>query len=363
MKRIVIILAAVLMVLPSQAAVTLKKWTMQRDGSKETYPVTVPCTVAGALNEAGVFGKDVLDQDRYFSIDKTPFDSPWIFTTKFNATPGLKHILRFNGIGYRADIWLNGTMLASADTTYGMLIVREFDITKIAKKSNVLKVKVRRAQPGDLNAGYVDWNPRPVDESMGILREVELVSTPDVQVEDVFVKPEVNTADLTKAEIIITATLVNRSGAPVQGVFTGSYEGGSFGEPVSLEAGQTKTVTVRRTIEKPRIWWTREMGRPELYNLTARFENGGKVSDVKKVRFGIRSITSTITDKGHRQFFLNGKPVLIKSAGWTDDIFQQDTQESIRKQLEFVRDMGLNCVRFEHIWGKDDAVYDLCDEM
>ena len=363
MKRTLIFIAAVLMALPCPAARTLNNWIMQKEGSKDTYNVTVPCTVAGALNEAGVFGKDVLDRDRYFGIDKEQFDSPWIFITKFNAEPGMKHILRFNGLGYRAEISLNGNIIASADTTFGLFIVREFDITKIAKKNNVLKVKVRRAQPGDLNTGYVDWNPRPVDESMGILREVELVSTPDVQVADVFVKPEVNPADLTRAEISITATLVNRSDAPVQGVFSGSYEGGSFGEDVSLGPRQTRIVTVRRTIEKPHIWWTREMGRPELYNLVARFENGGKVSDVKKVRFGIRSITSEITDKGHRQFYLNGKPVLIKSAGWTDDIFMQDTPQSIRNQMAFVRDMGLNCVRFENIWGKDDLVYDLCDEM
>ena len=363
MKRIILSLTAVLAACTLAAAGNITNWTMQKEGSKVSYNVTVPCTVAGALNEAGVFGANPLDQDRYFSIDKTQFDSPWIFTAKFQAKTGLKHVLRFNGIGYRADISLNGTTLATADTTFGLFIVREFDITKIAKKNNVLTVKVRRAQPGDLNTGYVDWNPRPVDESMGILREVELVSTPDVQVADVFVKPEVNSADLTQADICVTATLVNRSGAPVQGLLKGSYEGGSFSEAVSLGAGESKEVTVRQHIANPRIWWSHDYGKPELYKLTASFENNGAVSHSKDVTFGIRSITSEVDSCGHRQFYLNGKPVLIKSAGWSDDIFQQDTHQSIEKQLALVRNMGLNSIRFENIWGKDDLVYDLCDRL
>ncbi len=363
MKRLVLVIATLLAAVGGVSAQTLSSWKMQREGAKESYTVTVPCTVAGALNEAGVLGSAPLEQDRYFGIDKAPFDDAWIFSTRFEAAKGLRHVLRFGGIGYSADITLNGTLLASADTCRGLFLQREYDITDIAKKSNVLTVRVRRAQPGDLNTGYVDWNPRPVDESMGILREVELVSTPNVQVADVFVKPEVNPADLTQAEIHITATLVNRSDAPVQGTFDGGFEGASFSEPVSLGAGESREVRVSVHIDNPRIWWTAEMGTPELYTLSACFKSGGTVSHSRQVRFGVRSIEGIIDADGHRQFILNGRPFLVKSAGWTDDIFMQDTPGSIRTQLEFVRDMGLNCIRFENIWGKDDTVYDLCDSM
>lgn len=46
----------------------LTKWVMHQEGSKEYYNVKVPTTVAGALNEAGVWGKGILEEDRYFSI-------------------------------------------------------------------------------------------------------------------------------------------------------------------------------------------------------------------------------------------------------------------------------------------------------
>ena len=341
----------------------LTDWTLQRQGQKQTYRVQVPCTVAGALNQAGVFGPDVLEQDRYKAIDKSIFDDAWVFTTQFKAPKGQCHVLRFEGLNYSADIELNGRLIASRDTTFGTFCVREFDITSLARRNNTLKVTLRRAHEGDLNAGYVDWNPRPVDESMGIIRPVTLISTPGVQVQDVFVKPLVNAADLSRAQFEAQITLVNRSSKAVEGTVEGRYEGGQFSLPVSLAAGETRVVRVLEKVENPRIWWTAELGSPELYHLDVAFCKGKKVSHRAAVCFGLRSIESEITPFGHRQFILNGKKVLVKSAGWTDDILMQDTPESLEAQLKMVLDMGLNSIRFENIWGKDQTVYDLCDRM
>ena len=341
----------------------LSRWTLQQEGSDTRYEVTVPCTVAGALNQAGVLGENILDLDNYKKLDRTPFDSPWVFTTRFQTQKGLCHVLRFEGLNFYADVELNGVKIASADTTYGTFSVREFDITPLAKRNNTLKVTLRRAQDGDLNHGFVDWNPRPLDESMGILRPVTLISTPDVQVQDLFVKPLVNPANLSQAKLEIAATLVNRSNAPVEGVLKGVYDSGTFSVPVQLAAGATRTITVTQGVENPRIWWTREMGSPEMYHLDVTFEKDGRVSHSKGVDFGIRSIEGIVDAEGHRQFILNGKKVLIKAGGWTDDIFFQDTPESVKAQMDLVCDMGLNCIRFENIWSKDDYVYDLCDKM
>ena len=342
----------------------LKDWTLRKDGEKTSYKVTVPCTVAGALNEAGVFGENVLDEDRYLKLDKTPFDSPWIYTTSFKTRKGLRHILRFDGLNYYADVELNGKLIASADTTFGTFSVREFDVTSLVKGTNRLKVTLRRAVDGDLNHGYVDWNPRAIDESMGIIRPVTLITTPDIEVQDVFVKPYVNTEDFSKADIEVVTTLVNRSAKPVKGTLRAKWDdGGFFEEEVEIPASASKEIHVRKTIENPRIWWTREMGKPEMYHIDVEFAKGKALSHAKGADFGIRKIEGIIDGYGHRLFILNGKKVLVKAGGWTDDIFMQDTPASIKAQLDMVCDMGLNCIRFENIWGKDDYVYDLCDRM
>ena len=341
----------------------LKDWTLQRDDGGKKYNVTVPSTVAGALNQAGVFGKDVLNEDNYKGIDKTQFDVPWVYTTRFATQKGQCYVLRFEGLNFYADIELNGKKLASADTTAGTFCIREFDVTKLVKGKNTLKVTLRRPQSGDLNHGYVDWNPRPVDESMGIIRPVVLIATPDVQVQDVFVKPIVNTLDLSSAKILVNCCIVNRSSRAVDGALRGTWDNGVWEVPVSLAPGETREVKVEKTVENPRLWWPREMGSPELYHMNVAFAKGEKVSHSKDVTFGIRDIQGYINQFGYRQFAINGRKLLIKGAGWTDDIFMQDTPESIRAQLEMVADMGLNLVRFEDIWGKDDTVYDLCDQM
>ena len=344
-------------------ATDLTQWQMQQEGSKTTFDVVVPCTVAGALNEAGFYGKHVLEELRYYDLDKGLFDTPWIFTTKFAAEKGLHHMLRFEGIGYAADIYVNGKQIAAADTTYGVFCIREYDITNLVKKKNELKVRVYKAPEQSLNVGYVDWNPRPVDESMGIVRKVELISTPDVQIKDVFVKPEVDPDDLKHASFTAEATLVNHSSKAVTGTLRGTYDNGSFEKEVKLAPGEAKVVKIREEVKKPRIWWSYDMGRPEMYKLNMAFVVDGKNSFRTSIRFGLRDIQSKVDENGHRLFILNGRPVLIKSAGWTDDIFMQDTPERTQAQLHYVRDMGLNSVRFENIWGKDQTVYHMCDSL
>ena len=342
---------------------SLKQWTLQQEGSSVKYDVTVPCTVAGALNEAGALGENILDLDRYKQLDRTPFDSPWVYTTHFKAQKGQYHVLRFEGLNFYADVEMNGVKIASSDTTFGTFSVREFDVTAHAQTTNTLKVTVRRAQKGDLNHGFADWNPRPLDESMGIIRPVSLISTPDVEVQDVFVKPIVDPADLSRAQLEIVTTLVNLSAEPVQGQVKGVYDSGSFVADVEIPAGGSRLVKVVETVDNPRIWWTREMGTPEMYHLDVAFEKGGQVSHQKGVDFGIRKIEGIVDAAGHRQFILNGKKVLIKAGGWSDDLLFQDTPQSLKAQMDLVCDMGLNCIRFENIWGKDDEIYNLCDRM
>ena len=348
----------------SGASTELTNWILQKEGDRTSYKATVPCTVAGALNQAGVFGENVLDEVRYKDIDKKQFDSPWIFTTTFKSQKGMRHVLRFDGLNYYADVELNGKLLASADTTFGTFSVREFDVTSILKSKNKLKVTLRRAVSGDLNHGFADWNPRPVDESMGIIRPVTLITTPDIEVQDVFVKPIVDPADLSKASIKVVTTLVNRSSKDVTGTIKATWDdGGAFEKEVTIPAGASKEVSFTQAISNPRIWWTREMGSPEMYHIDVAFVSGKRVSHSKGADFGIRKIEGILDGYGHRQFILNGRKVLIKAGGWTDDIFMQDTPESLKAQLDMVCDMGLNCIRFENIWGKDDYVYDLCDRM
>jgi exo-1,4-beta-D-glucosaminidase len=99
-----------------------------------------------------------------------------------------------------------------------------------------------------------------------------------------------------------------------------------------------------------------------MYAMEVSFNVNGKQSDSENVDFGIREIDTYMTEEGHRGFLLNGKKVLIKGAGWTDDIFLRNPDERNEIELDYVKDMNMNTVRFENVWGTSQNVYDLCDK-
>ena len=346
-------------------------WTLSRDGGAERCAATVPSTVAGALDAAHFWGEEgLMEGRRYETADKRLFDGVWTYTKVFAGKPGKKQhtTLVFDGLNYRADIFLNGKQIAASDTTYGVFCRREYDVTKLLKRRNRLEVKLQRAQSGDLNIGFVDWNPRPLDESMGIIRPVSLHTTGAVSIEDVYVVPGLDVKDYSEADLRVRVTLRNQEDRALEAhLALDLQDAGTALVPVSLGPGETKEVTLTPEeaallrIRHPRVWWTWDLGTPELYALRVQAEVSGTLSDEKAVSFGIRRIESRLTKDGYRQFTLNGKDILLKGAGWTDDIFLRDTPESIDRQVRYVKDMNLNLIRFENIWGKDDTVYDLCD--
>lgn len=377
MKKIILIMAAGLLCACTQTIVLnsgdehmLDRWTLNQEGTETYYDVQVPSTVAGALCDQGVFGEDLLDGLNYFDVDKSIFDKTWTYRTSFNLdkVEGQRYELVFNGLNYYADIFVNDTCVASSDTTYGVFIKRAYDVTDLLDKKNDIEVRIRRAQPRDLNIGFVDWNPRPLDESMGIIQTVKLCAAGAVSIEDVYVIPDLDVETFAEADLEVRVTLKNNGYAPVSGdIVIGIQDGGTCKVPVILDAGQEKIVSVtphqaaNLHVDNPRVWWSYDLGSPELYDMNVQFETEGKISDTRDVTFGIRKIESWLNEHGYRQFALNGKEILLKGAGWTDDIFLRDTPESLERQVCYVKDMNMNLIRFENIWGKDDTIYDLCD--
>ena len=379
MKKIIFITLAVAMTacspkntVPSgNRDVLAEGWTLSREGASETFAAQAPSTVAGTLADAGYFGEGLLEARNYEKVDKAVFDVPWTYTTEFPGKPGKgQHAeLVFDGLNYYADIFLNGKQLASADTTFGVFIQRKYDVTGLLKGRNKLEVKLRRAQKGDLNIGFVDWNPRPLDESMGIVRPVTLHTTGAVSIEDVYVVPDLDVENFKTADLCVRVRLQNKENRPVNAEIVLNLGNDPVRVPVSLAAGDLKEFVLTPAeadilhVENPRVWWSWDLGKPELYTLAVAVEEAGAVSDCNETTFGIRKIESRLTEDGYRQMTLNGKDILIKGGGWTDDLFLRDTPESIEQQVRYVMDMNMNLIRFENIWGKDDTVYDLCDKL
>ncbi|MDR0540637.1 MAG: glycoside hydrolase family 2 [Dysgonamonadaceae bacterium] len=344
-----------------------ENWTLQQ--GEKSYPAKTPSTVMGTLVENGVYPA-ILEGKNIQTVDKTLFDNSWWYKTSFTLQElnENQHVsLDFDGLSYSANIWLNGQLVASRDSIFGPFRRFSFDITSCLKTENELAVEIYKAQPGDPNIGFVDWNPRPSDENMGIFREVRLNITGDVRMLNTYVHPDLNTETLKKADLTVQTELVNLSDQPVSGTLVGTIENKQFKFPVSLNPGEKKQIVLTPKeiaslhIRSPRIWWSNGLGNPELYTLDLKFEQKRHILSQQQVSFGIRKIESYLTEEGYRGFILNGKKVLIKGAGWTDDIFLRNTPETNEIQVQYVKDMNLNLIRLEGFWGTGQNLYDLCD--
>jgi exo-1,4-beta-D-glucosaminidase len=178
------------------------------------------------------------------------------------------------------------------------------------------------------------------------------------------------------AHLTVTALLKNASDHPVKGTLKGKIENVDFAQPVELAAGESKDVVFKSdqypqlNLSHPRLWWPAQMGTPNLYDLHLSFgldgAANGELSDESRTKFGIREITSEVTElplnRSKRVFKINGKNILIRGGGWTSDMMVRETPERLADELRYVRDLGLNTVRLE---GKleTEEFFDIADQQ
>jgi exo-1,4-beta-D-glucosaminidase len=336
---------------------------------------TVPSTVLAAQVAAGVipdpyFGDNLrqIAGTSYavgsnFSNQPMPADSPyrcgwWYrkeFPTPASSVPNGRAWLHFGGINYRGEVWLNGKKVADSTTVAGAYRTYDFDVTDLLRTDgpNVLAVETTAPTEKDLGINWVDWNPCPPDKDMGLWGAVDLVATGPVTLRSPLAVTHFSDGTLHTADLTVYAELHNSTDAAVKGVVSGTAAGVRFEQPVDLAAHEDRTVVFtpeqfpQLKIHDPKLWWPYQMGEPHLENLTVSFSAGGRVSDERSVDFGIREITSEYTATGGRLFRVNGKPILIRGGGWSQDMLLRSDDKRLREQFRMVRDIGLNTIRLE----------------
>ena len=357
--------------------------------TRHWYPATLPSTVLSALVKDRIYPNPYVgmnlrsiagttypifsDFSNLLMPPGSPFRHSWWYRTevKLPAEFGGKTLwLGFDGINYRANVWLNGRQIASSEKMAGTWRLFEFDVTAAARPGeiNSLAVEVFPPQPDDLAITLVDWAPMPPDKEMGIWRDVRITATGPVALRFPVVLTKLNLPSTNQAQLTVRAELKNAATRPIEGVLSGKIEDIAFSQPVRLGANEMRVVRFtpdkfpQLNLANPRLWWPLEVGPQNLYPLDLQFEVNGQVSDFSHHRFGIRQVTSEVDAKGHRLFRINGKNILIRGAGYSFDLLMRSSPERQEAELRYVRDLHLNAVRLE---GKleDDYFLGLADEM
>ena len=310
-----------------------------------------------------------------FSNQPMPADSPfrvaWWYRTEFTVPAearGQTLWLRFEGLNYRANVWLNGQSVGQASQLAGAYRIHELDVTRAAHAgpTNVLAVEVFPPEPGDLAITFVDWNPMPPDKDMGIYRDVALSTTGAVRLRHAQVLSRLDQPTTGSAELTVKVVAQNASQASISGALKGRIGGLEFSLPVVLAPGESRELRVtpadqpQLVLREPRLWWPWELGTPSLYALELKFVAGGVVSDRLDTHFGVREFSSEMTDKGHRVFKVNGRRILIRGAGYTPDMLLRASAERQEAEVRYVKGMNLNTIRLE---GKleNEQFFDMTD--
>lgn len=111
-------------------------------------------------------------------------------------------------------------------------------------------------------------------------------------------------------------------------------------------------------VPSPRLWWTWDLGKPDLYWLDLRLVNqAGEVVDAKRIRVGLREIR-----REGSQFFLNGKRVFLRGTNVYANLWLSEMDRArYSADLDLIARMNVNLIRI-HCHFENPEFYDLADE-
>jgi hypothetical protein len=338
-------------------------------------PISRPETLMAGLLENGRY-PGVFYSNRLKKVPVGQFGVPWWYRDSFVLHPvaGQHTFLRMRGVLARAELWMNGRLLAGSSRLQGAYSELQLDVTGLVRDgANALALKV---QPNDslhgaLTLDMVDWNPPAPDGNTGLQLAPQLAQDGPVSLRDVHVV-EHNARDLSSSNLVIRAALRNNTDGPLTVLLQGEIGRATrlvaFDRSVRLPARAMRHVSLARAqipalhLRHPAIWWPYQMGAQPLYHLTLNAVVNGASSDSATDAFGIRTVTSRLTparpgtygSSGYRQFLINGRPFVVRGAGWSPDMFLRYSSAAIADQLAYVKDLGLNAIRFEGNLPPDD---------
>lgn len=273
-------------------------------------------------------------------------DGPLLYQTRFTTNPpptGRRLFLKFEGISYQGDVWLNGSYLGP---TEGSFFPHLLEITDAARErsEHLLAVEVACPPVGDTDAkrtltgttqsgrGIANWNPG------GIVGQVRLHETGPVPI---FHARMVCTR-ATEAVATLALRAVVHSDRPRPAVFRTRVMGVDHRHRQPLAGGENRVAWSVR-VPRPPLWWPAEMGNQPLHEVEIVVATEeGQTSDRFVRKTGFRSVRMR-----HHVWSINDEKLFLRGAivpPLNRDLTQV-TPESAKRDLELARDSGLNLLR------------------
>ena len=248
---------------------------------------------------------------------------------------GQRIVIRFDGVLYGYDLWINGKAVGSWRSGYNTSL---FDITPYLNKKQEqqeLAMRVITQFPGSDFDYNDDWAPA------GIIRDVTLMAVPNTHLKDLTIVTKNNGTVDVKTDIAHS----DRSMEVKHDIFDaqGNWLSGTNGE--------------RLTVFEPHLW-TAET--PYLYTLRTTLLQKGKAIQTFEHKFGFRELTI----EGNI-LKLNGQPIKLRgvTSHSTDPVTVKVIDEaSILRDMRLMKEASINYIRTSH-YPREPRFYDLADSL
>lgn len=182
-----------------------------------------------------------------------------------------------------------------------------------AQKYNYASLYVRKA------AHMFGWDIMPRIVSAGLWKEAILLEKKEDKIKEVYFAA-------TKIQEK-SATILFYLNADLKDAFTNEYTvkvEGHCGENSFVKKDRIwhNTHAFKFHVEDCKLWWPKNAGEPDLYDVTVTLLHGDKLCDVYQFKAGIRTIELDRTDitdaNGNGQFCfrVNGKKIFVLGTNW-----------------------------------------------
>jgi len=259
------------------------------------------------------------------------FEGSGVYTRTFRYIPrekGERLLLCFEGVSYRATVFLNGKIIGTHD---GASTPFTADISDIVKTDNriIVTADARRTQfrvPMD-NTDWFNYG--------GIYRDVFLVRLPSVYIKDWFIRL---VPDGTFSAVIADVNVINSNGENVSGKTLLEIPELNIQQEINIQNGKG---SVKFPV-KPELWSPET---PKLYDIIITFNSNGIIDKVQD-KIGFREIKT----KDH-EIFLNGKKIFLSGVCVHEDHYalgKTTNPDIIRQTIKDLKEMNGNYLRLAH---------------
>jgi len=322
------------------------------------------------------------------------------YRTTFTVTQAMLDVgaifTDFKGVDYKARVFVNGTFVGDHE---GFFAPFAFDCTAhVRLGENVLLVQVDNdfvmhnfsSNRGDKIYAFTGLGFDNPDQGwvccppgMGIYQPVAIEARPRLQVHDIFVRPqpeksgaeawiEVRNCDINEPNITLELAVYGQNFQHT--VFTGALTDGAQklaldGTKPTFSKDSPKVSKGLNYFRIPFIipefrWWNPT--EPWLYQIQVTLRDAkGKVLDVRKRQFGMRSFTMDTTSTPKGRLFLNGQTVRLRGAntmGFEQQSVIRGDFDRLRDDILLAKVSNMNFLRITQRPVQDE-VYEWCDRL